>query len=79
MEQLTLFKLVRCVSFVGSLQGSSVKLGATWRRLARPLRKDDAHTSIDVNNVRLHVHIYMYVCMYVCIYIYIYICIQNNM
>ena len=35
---------------MGSLQGSSVELGAIQRRLAWPLRKDDTHKSRSVND-----------------------------
>ena len=35
----------------GSLRGSSVKIGTIQRRLAWPLRKDDAHKSRSVNNI----------------------------
>ena len=34
-----------------SLRGASVSIGTIWRILAWPLRKDDAHKSIIVNNV----------------------------
>ena len=36
--------------FLGSLRGSSVKIGTIQRRLAWPLRKDDTHKSRSVNN-----------------------------
>jgi len=36
-------------TLLGFLRGSSVKLGKMQRRLARPLRKDDAHESTGAN------------------------------
>ena len=41
---------VRATTCLGSLRGSSVKIGTIQRRLAWPLRKDDTHKSRSVNN-----------------------------
>ena len=41
-----------------SLRGSSVKIAAMQRRLGRPLRKDDTHTSRSVYVI--YIYIYMY-------------------
>ena len=41
------------VGRLDSLRGSSVKIGAIQRRLARFLRKDDTHKSRSVNNIMM--------------------------
>ena len=40
------------VSCTDSLRGSSANIGAMQRRLAWPLRKDDAHKSRSASNLR---------------------------
>ena len=41
-----------------SLRGSSIKIGTIQRRLAWPLRKDDAHKSRSVNNMCIYIYIH---------------------
>ena len=52
-----------CIS--DSLRGSSVKLGTIQRILAWPLRTDDTHTSISVNNTYMHMYVYIYIYIYI--------------